>query len=102
MSFLRAAPDLRAPLHRTPICQRRYGYGGYRRHYGYSPYGYRRHYGYPRYGAYRGYSRPYGYGYGGVGRRWSLPYTEGYNRSGYLYEPQLLPAPISYEGDDYQ
>lgn len=81
--------------------ERRYGYGGYRRHYGYSPYGYRRHYGYPRYGAYRGYSRPYGYGYGGVGHRWSLPYTEGYGRSGY-YEPPRPPAPISYEGDDYQ
>ena len=33
--------------------ERRYGYGGYRRHYGYNPYGgYRRDYGYP-YGAYR-------------------------------------------------
>jgi hypothetical protein len=89
---------------------RRYGYGGYRRHYGYSPYGYRRdcgyspcgyrrNYGYPRYGAYRSYSRPYGYG--GIGRRWSLPYAEGYDRSGYYGQPRP-PAPISYEGDDYQ
>jgi hypothetical protein len=88
---------------------RRYGYGGFRRHYGYSPcgyrrdygcspYGYRRSYGYPRYGAYRGYSRPYGFG--GVGRRWSLPAVEGYDRSGY-YEPPRPPAPVSYEGDYY-
>lgn len=86
---------------------RRYGYGGYRRHYGYSPYGYRgdygyspygyrRSYGYPRYGAYRGYSRPYGFG--GVGRRWSLPYGD--DRSGY-YEPRRPLEPISNDGDYY-
>jgi hypothetical protein len=76
---------------------RRYGYGGYRRHYGYAPsYGYRRHYGYP----YRSWSRPYGYGYGGIGRRWSLPYAEGQARSGY-YEPPRPPAPVAYEGDYY-
>ena len=39
--------------------ERRYGYGGgYRRHYGYSPYGYRRNYGYAPYGSYRSSSRP--------------------------------------------
>jgi hypothetical protein len=95
--------------------ERRYGYGGYRRHYGYSPYGYRRpygyspygyrrSYGYPRYGAHRNWSRPYGYGYGsgygGVGRRWSLPYVEGYDRSGYDDRPRP-PVPISNEGDYY-
>ncbi len=82
--------------------ERRYGYGGgYRRHYGYSPYGYRRNYGYAPYGGYRSSSRPYGYGYGGVGRRWSLPYAEGYRRSGYSgYDDQPRPpAPISNEGD---
>ena len=91
--------------------ERGYGYGGFRRHYGYSPYyGYRRHYGYPRYGAYRNWSRPYGYGYGngygGVGRRWSLPYAGGYDQSGYgdgrsgYYEPRP-PAPVSNDGDYY-
>jgi hypothetical protein len=92
--------------------ERRYGYGGgyrrhygyspygYRRQYGYSPYGYRRNYGYPPYGGYRSSSRPYGYGYGGVGRRWSLPYAEGYQRSGYDDQPRP-PAPISNDGDDY-
>jgi len=84
--------------------ERRYGYGGYRRHYGYYPYGgYRRHYGYspygrpiavnygPPYGSYRSWSRPwgygYGYGYGGVGRRWPAPYVDGYERSGYEERP---------------
>ena len=72
--------------------ERRYGYGGYRRHYGYNPYGgYRRHYGYP-YGAYRSSSRPWGYGYGGVGRRWA-PYGYGYQSSADRYE-ERPPAPV--------
>ena len=84
--------------------ERRYGYGGYRRHFGYYPYGYRRPYGcdpcgYRRpYGyPYAGYRRPYGYGYGGygyggVGRRWPVP-DFGYERSGYEGPPRP-PAPV--------
>jgi hypothetical protein len=96
--------------------ERRYGYGGYRRPYGYYPYGgYRRPYGYYPYGGYRrsygcnpcgGYrswSRPSGYGngygYGGIGRRWPAPYVDGYERSGYE-EPPRPPAPVG-DGDDY-
>lgn len=74
--------------------ERRYGYGGYRRYYGCSPYGgCRRHYGY--YGGYR----PWGYGYGGVGRRWPAPYVDGYALSGYE-EPPRPPAPVWDRGDD--
>ena len=82
--------------------ERRYGYGGYRRHYGYNPYGgYRRHYGYP-YGAYRSWSRPwgYGYGYGGVGRRWPTPFADGYEPSADRYEGAPWPPediPYGYE-----
>jgi hypothetical protein len=73
--------------------ERRYGYGGYRRHYGYNPYG-----------GYRSYSRPYPYGYGGVGRRWPTPSVYGYEPSGYRYEePPRPPAPVwggaGYEAD---
>jgi hypothetical protein len=90
--------------------ERRYGYGGYRRHYGYYPYGgYRRPYGYYPYGGYR--SQGY-YGYGGVGRRWPAPfvdygygrgpapYVDGYQRSGYE-EPPRPPAPV-WGGNGYE
>ena len=90
--------------------ERRYGYGGYRRQYGYRPYGgyrrhygsspyggYRRHYGHSPYGSYRSWSRPWGYG-GPVGRRWPAPYVDGYERSGYE-EPPRPPAPVLNEGD---
>ena len=60
--------------------ERRYGYGGYRRHYGYYPYG-----------AYRG-----GYGYGGVGRRWPTPSL--YATDGYDEAPRP-PAPVWDEGE---
>ena len=81
--------------------ERRYGYGGYRRHYGYSPYGYRRNYGYYPYGGYRYQPRPWGYGYGGIGRRWSVPYYgSGYERSGYE-EPPRPPAPV-WGGSGYE
>ena len=74
--------------------ERRYGYGGYRRPYGYNPYGgYRRDYGYYPYGAYRG-----GYGYGGVGRRW----TYGYQSSADGYEePPRPPAQVWDGGNNY-
>jgi len=73
--------------------ERRYGYGGYRRHYGYNPYGgYRRHYGYYPYGGYRG-----GYGYGGVGRRWPTPSL--YATDGYEEAPRP-PAPV-WDGGEY-
>jgi hypothetical protein len=82
--------------------ERRYGYGGYRRHYGYYPYGgYRRPYGYYPYGGYR---RPWGYGYGGIGRRWPTPYY-GYQPSADTYDegPPRPPAPVlgGYEADPY-
>ena len=83
--------------------ERRYGYGGYRRHYGYYPYGgYRRPYGY-----YGGYRRPYPYGYGGV-RGWRGPYGSLYQPSAERYgdgyeEPPRPPAPVwggaGYEAD---
>jgi hypothetical protein len=87
--------------------ERRYGYGGYRRHYYGYPY-YRRHYGYYPYGGYR---RPWGYGYGygsgGIGRRWPVPYAGGYRpyAEGYrpdaegYEEPPRPPAPILDEGE---
>lgn len=81
--------------------ERRYGYGGYRRHYGYNPYGgYRRDYGNYPYGAYRGGYGAYrgGYGYGGVGRRW----TYGYQSSADGYEePPRPPAQVWDGGDNY-
>jgi hypothetical protein len=83
--------------------ERRYGYGGYHRPYGYYPYGgYRRPYGYYPYGGYR---RPYGYypyggyrgyGYGGVGRRWPVPFPAGYEAYDDAPRP---PAPVYY-GDE--
>lgn len=86
--------------------ERRYGYGGYRRHYGYpygySPYGYRRPYGYgygPRYSYYGG-ERPLGYGYAGIGRRWPAPYVDGAYGEGYEEAPRP-PAPIPEEGGYY-
>ena len=80
--------------------ERRYGYGGYRRHYGYNPYGgYRRDYGYP-YGAYRSRSLPWGYGYGGVGRRWA-PYGYGYQSSADGYEEQPRPPAPVWGASDY-
>jgi hypothetical protein len=93
--------------------ERRYGYGGYHRPYGYyGGYGgYRRPYGYP----YAGYRRPYGYypsrplgypyGYGGVGRRWPVPYLGGYEGAAGYEEPPRPPAPVlggtGFEGDPY-
>ena len=81
---------------------RRYGYGGYRRHYGCYPYGGCRHYGYYPYEGYR--SRPWGYGYGGIGRRWPAPYY-GYQPSAERYEeePPRPPAPVygGYEDAPY-
>jgi len=81
--------------------ERRYGYGGYRRHYGYNPYGgYRRPYGNYPYGAYRGGYGAYrgGYGYGGVGRRW----TYGYQSSADGYEePPRPPAQVWDGGNNY-
>jgi hypothetical protein len=80
---------------------RRYGYGGYRRHYGcYPDGGYggcRPHYGYYPYGGYR---RPYGYG--GVGRRWPTPFY-GYQPTAETYEdePPRPPAPV-YGGYGYE
>ncbi len=77
--------------------ERRYGYGGYRRHYGDYPYGgYRRPYGY-----YGGYRRPFPWGYGGIRGR---PYSYGYEPSAYGYEePPRPPAPVwgggGYEAD---
>ena len=71
--------------------ERRYGYGGYRRHYGYNPYGgYRRDYGY------RG-----GYGYGGVGRRWPTPSIYGYQSSADGYEEPPRPPAQVWDGDNY-
>jgi hypothetical protein len=85
--------------------ERRYGYGGYRRHYGYYPYGgYRRPYGY--WGGYRR-PYPYPYGYGGV-RSWRGPYGSLYQPSAERYgdgyeEPPRPPAPVwggaGYEAD---
>jgi len=83
--------------------ERRYGYGGYRRHYGNYPYGgYRRPYGY-----YGGYRPAYPYGYGGV-RGWRGPYGSLYQPSAERYgdgyeEPPRPPAPVwggaGYEAD---
>jgi len=80
--------------------ERRYGYGGYRRHYGYPYGGYRRPYGY--YGGYRG---PYPYGYGGV-RGWRGPYGSLYQPSAERYGDgyeERPPAPVwggaGYEAD---
>jgi hypothetical protein len=84
--------------------ERRYGYGGYRRHYGYPYGGYRRPCGDYSCGGYRSYSRPYPYGYGGV-RSWRGPYGQ-YEPTAdqYYEEPPRPPAPVysgaGYEGDD--
>jgi hypothetical protein len=87
--------------------ERRFGYGGYRRPYGYYPY-YRRPCGYSPCGGYRpsgygyGYGNGYGYGYGygGVGRRWSLPYVGGYGPYAEGYEgPPRPPAAVFDQGD---
>lgn len=74
--------------------ERRYGYGGYRRHY--YPYGYGRRYGYYPYGGYR--SAYPGYGYAGIGRRWPAPYLSGYEQpyDGGYDEPPRPPAPVLY------
>ena len=89
--------------------ERRYGgYGGYHRHYGYSPYGgyrrdygyspyggYRRHYGYYPYRGYRSWSRRYPWGYGGVGRRWPTPFSDRYEPSADRYAASPRPsAPV--------
>jgi hypothetical protein len=72
--------------------ERRYGYGGYRRAYGYYPYGGYRNYGNYPYGGYP--SRPFPWGYGGV-RGEPAPYGYGYQPSAYGYaEPPRPPAPV--------
>ena len=77
--------------------ERRYGYGGYRRHYGYYPYGgYRRPYGY-----YGGYRRPYPYGYGGV-RGWRGPYGSLYEPAADGYEEPLRPPAPVWGGAGYE
>jgi len=86
--------------------ERRYGYGGGYRHYGYYPYRpryygyypYRRHYGCNSCEGYR--PSGYGYGYGGVGRRWPVPYADGDGPYAERYEdPPRPPAPIGDEGE---
>jgi hypothetical protein len=82
--------------------ERRYGYGGYRRHYGYPyggyPYGYRPRYGYYPEGGYRSRWQPLSYGYGGVGRSWPAPYLDGSYGDGYEEAPRP-PAPVPDEGE---
>jgi hypothetical protein len=102
-SYSRPGPVYERRYVEREYYERRYGYGGYRRHYGYDPYGgYRRPYGYNG-----GYRRPYPYGYGGV-RGWRGPYGSQYEPSAERYgdgyeEPPRPPAPVwggaGYEAD---
>ena len=101
-SYSRPGPVYERRYVEREYYERRYGYGGYRRHYGYPYGGYRRPYGY--YGGYRG---PYPYGYGGV-RGWRGPYGSLYQPSAERYgdgyeEPPRPPAPVwggaGYEAD---
>jgi hypothetical protein len=80
--------------------ERRYGYGGYHRHYGCYPYGGCRRYGYYPYGGYYR-SRPWGYGYGGIGRRWPTP-GFGYQPSAEIYEGEPRPLAPVYGGTGYE
>jgi hypothetical protein len=102
-SYSRPGPVYERRYVEREYYERRYGYGGYRRHYGNYPYGgYRRPYGYDG-----GYRRPYPYGYGGV-RGWRGPYGSLYQPSAERYgdgyeESPRPPAPVwggaGYEAD---
>jgi hypothetical protein len=88
-SYSRPGPVYERRYVEREYYERRSGYGGYRRHYGYP------------YGGYRS-SYPWGYGYGGIGRRWPTPSAYGYEPSGYGYEePPRPPAPV-WGGGGYE